>query len=131
MGEVFTLVGNTDSDDFATANGGFIGQGSLVAGIANQNGDDIFAVSTDGTVAGIVDALGLLGQGDTNFYADSTAIRANSAPNATGVLDGGNFTITAFDEQVFIDTFLVQVPEPGSVTFCLLAGLGFVARRRR
>ena len=132
-GDFFTVVGNAASDTFANTspNAGFVGVGSVIDGIANQNGDDIIAISTDGTVAGIIDSLGLLGQGDTNFYTDSIAIRSNSAPNATGVLDGGNFTISAFDEQVFIDTFLVQVPEPGSFTFCLLAGLGLVARRRR
>ena len=132
VGDTFTLSGNAATTAFAAANGGFIGQ-SLQDGIANHNGNDIFAVSTDGTVAGIVDAFGLLGQGDTNFAANSTALRSNPTPNATGVLDAGNFTISAYDDTVFISTFLnpAVVPEPSSLALLGLIGLAGVVRRRK
>ena len=99
----------------------------------SQNGDDIFAISTSTSTANIIDAFGLLGQDDTNFYADSVSYRqAGTAANPTGVLDGGNFDITDYSEAVLLANLgsFTVVPEPSAA---LLGGLGFLIllRRRR
>ena len=132
-GEFFYVYGNTDSQDFLSSVGiGVPDTNAILNNIANQNGDDIFALSTSLDVADIVDAFGLLGQGQSSFADNSIAYRQPNTPaNATGVEDAGNFDITPYSDAAIQSTFgTYAVPEP---TTALLGGLGFLLllRRRR
>ena len=133
-GEFFYIYGNANSETRLEDLGiGNTDTNADSSSIANQNGDDIFAISTSTSTANIIDAFGLLGQDDTNFYADSVSYRqAGTAANPTGVLDGGNFDITDYSEAVLLANLgsFTVVPEPSAA---LLGGLGFLIllRRRR
>lgn len=132
-GDFYYLYGNADSETALTGLG--FSSGS-VDSIAGQNGDDIFAVSTSSdpsSVADFTDAFGLLGQGDTDFAADSIAYRmAGTAPNATGVMDAGNFNMIAYSDSALQSTFgTYVVPEPSTTGLLVLGSVCFIARRRR
>ncbi|MGJ8724130.1 MAG: PEP-CTERM sorting domain-containing protein [Roseibacillus sp.] len=132
-GEFYYIYGGTSSETIMEGFGiGNTDTNAVVDGIANQNGDDILAISTSLLPADVVDGFGLLGQGDTDFYANSVSYRqAGTDANPTGVADGGNFDISAYSDASLQATFGTYViPEP---TTALLGGLGFLAllRRRR
>lgn len=132
-GEFFYIYGNSDSETFLeSVEIGNTDTNAVLNGIANINGDDILALSTSSEASGIVDSFGLLGQDDTDFYANSVSNRQAGAPaNPSGVLDGGNFTITPYSDELIQSSFgTFVVPEPSSA---LLGGLGLLAlfRRRR
>lgn len=127
-GDKFVIFGNADSETIAMCDGTYVG---ITEGIAGHNGDDIFAVSTSAMAADAIDGFGLLGQGDTDFAANSLAIRSDMTPNAAGVMDAGNFTISAYEDVAFCDQFFVPVPEPSSVALLCLSLICFVGLRRR
>lgn len=134
-GDFYYIYGNSDTETQLEAAGfGDTDSGTAVRdGILNQNGDDIFALSTSNDVADAIDAFGLLGQGDTNFAQNSTAYRPDGSPqNATGVADAGNFDITAYGSDSSFNAIFgtFQVPEPSSLALIGLGGL-LIARRRR
>jgi len=130
VGDFFVIYGNAASEAF-NASLGNITPG-VVNGILNHNGDDILAISRSDSVADVIDVYGLLGQGDTNFAQDSISVRSDPAPNATGVLDAGNFTTSTYTDEAFEDAFtVVAVPEPTTAVLFGLAGLGLCVVRRR
>ena len=129
-GEFFIVYGNADSETLANSAGQSLP--GVVDGIANHNGDDILAISTSLDPVDVVDAFGLLGQGDTNFAQDSLAIRNDPTPNATGVQDAGNFSMNTYSDELYFDTFVVTaVPEPATATLFAFVGLGLCGLRRR
>lgn len=139
-GEFFYIYGNADSQTTLQGFGfGSVDSGTgVVDGIANINGDDILALSSSTDAVGVIDAFGLLGQGDTDFYANSFAYRQPGVlANASGVQDAGNFDITPYDAAAFQQTFgtfqVTAIPEPSSML--VLGAIGFAgtlgARRRR
>jgi len=130
-GEFFYIYGTAETETFLENLGiGDTSSNAVFAGIAGHNGDDIFALSSTNDTTGIIDAYGLLGQGDTDFGTDSIVYRnANEGANATGVLDAGNFTVTGYSDQLLEDTFgTFVIPEPSTTA---LAGLGLLALLRR
>ena len=138
QGDFFYIYGNAASETFLTDAG--FGDSTMGTGAADivgsTNGDDILAVSTDGTAAGIIDAFGLLGQGDTNFATDNLAYRqAGTAPNPTGVLDAGNFDLLSNSDATITSTlgtyFVPAIPEPSSLALLGLFGVAGAVRRRK
>lgn len=132
-GSFFYLYGTSDTETYMEGIPfGDTDSGTAVLdSILNANGDDIFALSTSGDVADAIDAFGLLGQGDTDFAADSIAYRPdNSLLNPTGVQDAGNFTITGYTDLAFTGTFGTYVPEPSAIGGLFGIAALLVARRR-
>lgn len=137
-GDFYYVYGNSDTVTYLESEGfGDTGSSTAVLnGVANHNGDDILALSTSINAADVFDAFGLLGQGDTDFAANSYAYRqAGTAANATGVSDAGNFDITSYSDAGLTSTFgtyaVSAVPEPSSIAVLgLLAGVGMIRRRR-
>lgn len=131
VGDCFILYGTAASEAFGQDKGNT--SQTVLNGIANHNGDDIFAISTSDQAADVIDAFGLLGQGDTNFAQDSIAVRANPTPNPTGVQDAGNFTISSYSDELYCEHFVVTaaIPEPASAVIFGLAGFGLCVVRRR
>jgi len=127
-GDFFYVAGNTDSETIMNNLGFTVG---LVNSTLNVNGDDIIGLATGGTPADVFDSVGVVAQGDTNFYADSFAVRLGSSttPSLTDT-DGSNFTITGYAEVGFSGASgfgTYAIPEP-SVTAFLLIGMGFLFR---
>lgn len=137
-GDFFYLYGNTDSETLLESLGfGDTDSGTAVlADVANHNGDDILAISDDADGTTIFDAFGLLGQGDTDFAANSVSYRQAGTPaNPTGVADAGNFDIVAYSEAGLTSTFgtyeVAAIPEPSSLALLGFVGCaGFIRRRR-
>ncbi len=135
-GDFFYITGTTTSDVFFTNAGFTIGLSNQT--VANINGDDLLQLVSTGDTSIAFDTFGQVGQGDTDFYANSFAYRQNSSQ--TGDIDGSfdaadNFVITAWNETEWANTFgtfqVQAVPEPTSVM--LLAGftVSLALRRRR
>jgi hypothetical protein len=126
--------------------------GPILASVSSWNGDDILGVSFGEQAAAdasdsaadltsdMVDTFGLFGQSDTDFYADSAALRNSSsvAGTGSGLLDASNFTISPLDDVAAAEAFgianfgtFVAVPEPTTAMIFSLAGLGLCVVRRR
>jgi len=134
-GSFLYIAGNADSASFLNSNGFTV---FATAGIASINGDDILGIGFGpDPVNNVRDMFGQFGQGDTNFYQDSFAIRnaASFAPNAAGEFDAANFTITGYTDSGFtgasgFGTF-APVPEPSALLLVgSVLGAGFLRRRR-
>ena len=131
-GEFFYIYGNSDTEAILEGFGiGDTDVNAILGSIANLNGDDIFALSTSSDPLDTFDAFGLLGQGDTDFGQDSIGHRIDATPNATGVLDAGNFSFESYNEQALLNTFgSFVIPEP-SITALLSLGVFTFIRRKR
>lgn len=133
-GDFYYIYGNTESETFLEEAGiGNTDSNAVISSIANHNGDDILAISTSASANDIVDSFGLLGQGDTDFYANSISYRpSNATASPTGVLDAGNFDITPYSDNAFTSTFgtFVVIPEPSTALLGGLAMLTLLRRRR-
>lgn len=132
-GSFFYIAGDADAATYLTTAGFAIG---VTSNILNVNGDDIIGLATGNTPTDVYDSIGVVAQGDTDFYADSFAVRSNSSVNpTTTATDGSNFVITtwgdgsAFEGSSGLGTY-APVPEP---SVALLGGLGLLTllRRRR
>jgi uncharacterized protein len=132
-GDFFYIYGTSDSETFLENLGfGDTDLGTAVLdNILNANGDDIFALSTSDDVVDAFDAFGLLGQDDTNFAQDSVAYRDTPTPSATGVLDAGDFLISAYSDTLLVNTFGTFIPEPSFTAFGIGALALLIAQRRR
>jgi hypothetical protein len=132
-GDFYYVAGNTASQTQLIGLGFAVG---LVSSIANINGDDILGTSLTSdplNSSNFIDSFGLEGQGDTNFYADSFAVRLNTSVGGQvpGLLDAGNFTITSYSDAGLMGAggFGTYSPIPEPVTFALL-GLGALLLHR-
>jgi len=128
----YYIAGNTDSETILNGFGFSVG---VVNSILNINGDDIIGLATSGNAVDVYDSIGVVAQGDTNFYENSFAIRDNASVTGNiAATDGSNFTITAYTDaglqgSTGFGTY-APVPEPSTA---LLGALGVLAllRRRR
>ena len=133
-GDFYYIYGTSATETYLESEGfGDTDSGTaLLDGVLNHNGDDIMALATANDGTGVIDAFGLLGQGDTNFAENSIAYRqANTPANPTGVMDAGNFDLTNYSDSSFTNTFgtyqFAVIPEPsafllGSVLCAMIAG---------
>jgi hypothetical protein len=140
--DFFYVYGNSDTTTSMTTLGFPATSGNaLEDGILNWNGDDILGLATpngtfsDGTDISqfdVISSFGLVGQGDTDFAANSISY-LTGANSAAGITDAGNFTITAYSDTDLQSTFgTYVVPEPSA--YALLSGmlgLAWVMLRRR
>ncbi len=132
-GSYFYIAGDTASETYLNDAGFTVG---LKNNIAYVNGDDIIGLATATTAGAVYDSVGVVAQGDTNFYRNSFAVRKNTS--VTGDItstDGANFTITGWDATTFAGTSgygtYSPVPEPSSAALLGLGSLALVLRRRK
>lgn len=131
-GDFFYVAGNSDS---ATTLDGFGFTVGLTNSILAVNGDDIVGLATSDTPASVFDSIGLVAQGDTNFYENSFAVRKNTsnAPEVS-LADGSNFTITSYSDAAIQGATgfgsFAPVPEPSTALLGGIALLGLLRRRR-
>jgi len=138
MGDFFYIAGNADSATNLADLGFTCGYTNA---IANVNGDDILGTAlTSDPYNTVIDSFGQEGQGDTDFYADSFAVRLNSSVTGQvpGQVDAANFTITSFSSagiegaSGFGSYAPVAIPEPSTLAlFGLALGMITLYRRKR
>jgi len=130
-GDFFYVAGNTDSETIMNNLGFTVG---LVTGTLGVNGDDIIGLATGGAPADVFDSVGVVGQGDTNFYENSFAVRLGGSTTPSLInTDGSNFTITGYSEDGFSGTSgfgTYVIPEPSSIILMSLVGLATVVTLR-
>lgn len=135
-GDFFYVSGTAASTTILDGFGFTVG---LTSSIANINGDDILGISLTAdpfNSGNFQDSFGLEGQGDTNFYADSFAVRLNASitGQVPGLTDATNFNITPYSDAGLqgASGFGTYTPVPEPSTFLLaLVGLLTLHRLRR
>lgn len=139
-GDFFYIAANASSASQLAGFGFAVG---VTSSIANVNGDDVLGVGSTGDPFGtIFDSFGVAGQGDTDFYQDSFAVRteASNAGLPAGLVDAANFAISAYTDAglegasgfgSYSPHELTAVPEASTlIPAALLCGSALLVRRR-
>jgi hypothetical protein len=132
-GSFFYIAGTTDSETYLNGSGFAVG---FVHSILNVNGDDIIGLATAASAASVYDSVGGVAQGDTDFYANSFAVRRNTSTSADlASTDAANFSITSWDTVAFAGASgygsYSPIPEPSSFALLGLGSLVTLHRRKR
>lgn len=128
QGDFFYVAGNSGSETILNNFGFTVG---FTNGILNQNGDDIIGLATGDQPSDVFDSIGVVGEGDNDFYQDSFAIRQNTSTTPTiSATSGSNFTITAYSDAGLqgpngFGTY--AIPEP-SMAALMVIGVALIAR---